>query len=101
MMTKKSSFGLGRFLPVGFLVLACLIWGPVPPADAKTPLVNFETGESLGSNIKARKQGDLITIIITERAPANARWLSNSGLPVALTSSKLRNDEDFFAVEIG
>jgi len=31
-----------------------------------------------------------------ERAPANARWLSNSGLTVALTSSKLRNDESFF-----
>lgn len=30
-----------------------------------------------------------------ERAPANARWLSNSGLTVALTSSKLRDDEKF------
>jgi len=31
-----------------------------------------------------------------ERAPANARWLSTAGLPVALTSSKLRDDESFF-----
>jgi len=31
-----------------------------------------------------------------ERAPANARWLSNSGLTVALTSSKLRKDEKFY-----
>lgn len=30
-----------------------------------------------------------------ERAPANARWLNNSGLTVALTSSKLRDDEKF------
>jgi flagellar L-ring protein precursor FlgH len=44
----------------------------VPAATAKTPLVDFETGESLVSNIKARKVGDLITIIITERATANA-----------------------------
>ncbi len=31
-----------------------------------------------------------------DRAPANARWLSNSGLTVALTTSKLRDDESFF-----
>ncbi|MGJ8637208.1 MAG: amidohydrolase family protein [Phycisphaerales bacterium] len=30
-----------------------------------------------------------------ERAPANARWLNNSGVTVALTSSKLRDDEKF------
>jgi flagellar L-ring protein precursor FlgH len=72
MMTKISPIWVSRFLPAGLLVMACWIWGPVPLADAKTPLVNFETGESLVSNIKARKQGDLITIIITERASANA-----------------------------
>ena len=56
------------------LILACLMATlfAVPMAEAKTPLVNFETGESLVSNIKARKVGDLITIIITERATANA-----------------------------
>jgi len=31
-----------------------------------------------------------------ERAPANARWLANSGLDVALTSSKLRKGQDFW-----
>jgi len=56
-----------------------LIWAFLMPslftstvAESKTPLVNFETGESLVSNIKARTVGDLITIIITERATANA-----------------------------
>jgi flagellar L-ring protein precursor FlgH len=42
------------------------------PAGAKTPLVDFQTGESLVTNIKARSEGDLITIIITENAMANA-----------------------------
>ncbi|MFK7760046.1 MAG: amidohydrolase family protein [Phycisphaerales bacterium] len=32
-----------------------------------------------------------------ERAPANARWLHNSGLAVALTTSKLRSDEKFMS----
>jgi flagellar L-ring protein precursor FlgH len=41
-------------------------------AQAKTPLVDFATGESLVTNIKARSVGDLITIIITEEAAANA-----------------------------
>jgi flagellar L-ring protein precursor FlgH len=56
-----------------------LVWALLMPglfmatvADSKTPLVDFETGESLVSNIKARSVGDLITIIITERATANA-----------------------------
>ena len=40
--------------------------------QAKTPLVDFATGESLVTNIKARSVGDLITIIITEEAAANA-----------------------------
>jgi N-acetylglucosamine-6-phosphate deacetylase len=31
-----------------------------------------------------------------ERAPANARWLHNSGVPVALTSSKLRSGDSFW-----
>ena len=56
-----------------------LVWALLMPglfmatvADSKTPLVDFETGESLVSNIKARSVGDLITIIITENATANA-----------------------------
>lgn len=38
----------------------------------------------------------LSTLQHWERAPANARWLSNAGLKVALTTSKLRDDEKFF-----
>jgi flagellar L-ring protein precursor FlgH len=72
MMTKQSTSGNTRILLAGLAVLACFMWGPAPSADAKTPLVDFETGESLVSNIKARKEGDLITIIITEQATANA-----------------------------
>ncbi len=65
-------------IPVGKtalpLVLGCLMVTlfAVEIVEAKTPLVDFDTGESLVSNIKARKEGDLITIIITERATANA-----------------------------
>ena len=63
-----------RRVTVLFFVLAGLLPGLLlaPIADAKTPLIDFETGESLVSNIKARNVGDLITIIITERATANA-----------------------------
>jgi imidazolonepropionase-like amidohydrolase len=39
---------------------------------------------------------DLATLQHHERAPANARWLHNSGLDVALTTSKLRDGEDFW-----
>ena len=61
-------------VPVWIIVLAFLLPGLLlaPVSDAKTPLIDFETGESLVSNIKARTVGDLITIIITERATANA-----------------------------
>jgi imidazolonepropionase-like amidohydrolase len=37
----------------------------------------------------------LTTLQHWERAPANARWLHNAGLKVALTSSKLRDGEKF------
>jgi flagellar L-ring protein precursor FlgH len=56
--------------PLAVLVLVFLVESV--PAAAKTPLVDFETGESLVTNIKARSVGDLITIIITEEAAANA-----------------------------
>jgi len=52
--------------------LALLSMVAATSVEAKTPLVNFETGESLVSNIKARTVGDLITIIITEQAAGNA-----------------------------
>ncbi len=72
-LNKKSIASMrkatGRVLILASLMVNLLV---VPGAEAKTPLVDFETGESLVSNIKARKVGDLITIIITERATANA-----------------------------
>jgi len=64
-----------RNLPPGTWVLPVLVvvfLVESVPASAKTPLVDFETGESLVTNIKARSVGDLITIIITEEAAANA-----------------------------
>ncbi len=39
---------------------------------ARTPLIDFETGESLVTNLKAHRIGDLITIIITESSSADA-----------------------------
>ncbi len=41
-------------------------------AVARTPLIDFETGESLVTNLKAHRIGDLITIIITENSSADA-----------------------------
>jgi flagellar L-ring protein precursor FlgH len=43
-----------------------------PRAQGKTPLVDFETGESLVTNIKAHRVGDLITILITEESSAKS-----------------------------
>ena len=66
--------GSDRRIAVWIIVLASLLPALLlaPATEAKTPLIDFETGESLVSNIKARNVGDLITIIITERATANA-----------------------------
>ncbi len=52
------------------LAAAVLLTGGI--AAAKTPLIDLETGSSLVSNIKAHKVGDLVTILITESATANA-----------------------------
>ncbi|MBE0565133.1 MAG: flagellar basal body L-ring protein FlgH [Krumholzibacteria bacterium] len=53
-------------------VLVVLLVGFVPAARAAGPLVDFHTGASLVSNVKAHRVGDLVTIIITENATANA-----------------------------
>jgi len=45
---------------------------PLGRAEGKTPLVDFHSGESLVSNMKAHRVGDLITIIITEESNADA-----------------------------
>ncbi len=74
MIPKDMQLQNSKQMPAWILVLICMLPGllQVSIADAKTPLINFETGESLVSNIKARTVGDLITIIITEHASANA-----------------------------
>ncbi len=53
-------------------VIALLGALTAPAAKAKTPLIDFETGQSLVSNIKAHRVGDLITIIITEESSAKS-----------------------------
>ncbi len=55
------------------LGVACTL-GMIFPArsHARTPLIDFETGESLVTNLKAHRIGDLITIIITEQSSADA-----------------------------
>ncbi|MCK9995367.1 MAG: flagellar basal body L-ring protein FlgH [Candidatus Krumholzibacteria bacterium] len=74
MNSKYMRQGCHNRIPVWTTVLICILpcLFQVTGSEAKTPLVDFETGESLVSNIKARTVGDLITIIITERATANA-----------------------------
>lgn len=52
------------------IATALLICGGA--AAGKTPLIDFETGASLVTNMKAHRVGDLLTIIITEDASANA-----------------------------
>ena len=58
--------------PVIAILLGGLLLVPVPYAMASRPLVDFETGEALVTNIKAHRLGDLITIIITEKTQADA-----------------------------
>jgi imidazolonepropionase-like amidohydrolase len=59
----------------------------VPLRYAETPDV-FSVG--------AMDTVDLATLQHWERAPANARWLHNAGLDVALTTSKRRSGEKFW-----
>ena len=47
-------------------------------------------------SIGAMEDVDLATLQHWERAPANARWLHNAGLDVALTTSKRRSGEKFW-----
>jgi len=66
-----STSPVARAIGVVFLV-AVIGALAAPSAHAKTPLIDFETGESLVSNIKARRVGDLITILITESSSAKS-----------------------------
>jgi flagellar L-ring protein precursor FlgH len=54
------------------LLVAVILLAAAAPATGGEPLIDFETGQTLVSNLKARQVGDLITIIITESASAKA-----------------------------
>ena len=58
------------------VVAGMLLSGAVASTAAATPggrpLIDMESGGSLVSNIKAHRVGDLVTILITEQARANA-----------------------------
>lgn len=45
---------------------------PALASPGRRPLIDLETGASLVSNLKAHRVGDLVTILITEEAAANA-----------------------------
>jgi flagellar L-ring protein precursor FlgH len=71
MFTNQQIKGLylsGATAAFLFLLLGLL----AGPAAAREPLIDFETGSSLVSNMKAHRVGDLITIIITESSTADA-----------------------------
>ena len=53
-------------------MLAVWLVLPAGPASGREPLIDFETGSSLVTNMKAHRVGDLITIIITENSTAAA-----------------------------
>ncbi|MCP4293696.1 MAG: flagellar basal body L-ring protein FlgH [bacterium] len=57
---------------LAILVVCCASMFLPQLASAREPLIDFETGESLISNLKAHRIGDLITIIITESSSADA-----------------------------
>ena len=57
------------------LAAVAVLVAAVTPAQAspgRRPLIDLETGASLVSNLKAHRVGDLVTILITEEAAANA-----------------------------
>ncbi len=58
----------------GVVVLVVAVGGALfaPAVRAKTPLIDFETGQSLVTNIKAHRVGDLITILIVEQSTAKS-----------------------------
>ena len=58
-----------RIIAVAVVLLVAALAGA---ARAAGPLIDFNTGDSLVSNVKGHRVGDLVTIIITENAQANA-----------------------------
>ncbi len=74
MKTLKNKFQSNpRFRIILAIIVFSLIGLLVPEtSEARQPLVDFETGDSLVSNLKGHRVGDLITIIITENSTADA-----------------------------
>jgi len=56
-----------------FTVVLVMTLALAGTSQAKTPLIDFQTGESLVTNIKAHRLGDLITILIIEESSAKAQ----------------------------
>lgn len=73
--TMKTGYRLRPLVAV----LVLLLHMPAAKGIASGPLVDFETGESLVTNIKAHRLGDLITIIITEKTSADASSTVTAG----------------------
>ncbi|HPF71065.1 MAG TPA: flagellar basal body L-ring protein FlgH [Candidatus Krumholzibacteria bacterium] len=55
-----------RIVAIAVILLAGAV------ARAEGPLVDFSSGQSMITNVKGHRVGDLVTIIITENATANA-----------------------------
>ncbi len=70
MWTDKEQQLLMNVVTATLMVAALMLVGGA--ARASRPLIDFETGSSLVTNLKAHKVGDLITIIITESSSADA-----------------------------
>ena len=68
-MKAESVRGLVALL-LGTVLAAAT--GPAAATGGGRPLIDLETGASLVSNLKAHRVGDLVTILITEQASANA-----------------------------
>ena len=68
---KLKADPMARMILVVCLVALVGLFLP-QAADARQPLVDFETGESLVTNLKAHRIGDLITILIVENSTADA-----------------------------
>jgi len=66
MQSRKLAGRLRLAMVLVVLLLATL------PAAAGEPLIDFDTGHSLVSNVKALGVGDIVTIIIVENTSANA-----------------------------
>ncbi len=64
-MTKRAA----SLAAVAVLVATAV---PAQATPGRRPLIDLETGASLVSNLKAHRVGDLVTILITEEAAANA-----------------------------